>query len=474
MSKAFSNCVVIFLSFYEVRHSMKKKSQKLSEEILEYQPDAVEIEERPLPGGARWVLYVILAAIIATLVGAIFFKVDRIVVAEGSLITTSPTIVVQPLNTAIVRSIEVQVGETVEKGQVLATLDSTFVSADLSQLTRKKIALDAQVRRITSELQGKMFTALPDEGEDGRLQEQIFRQRKIIFDRNEQLNSEKIASLEAKRSLNRVQRNGQSQQLKLLRDIEGTTARMPQVGNEYRLRLLDAQKVRNMTENDIERLVAEEQVIDFELQQVNSEWRRFVDERIGELMEQQVQLRTDLESITEEINKAKRLHELVILRAPQDAIVLNLAERSVGSIIQQAEPFATLVPLNSKIEVEVDVQSKDIARIRRGDAVRVKLDAFPFQKHDTLPGEVRVISEDSFMREAGRALQESSANQGGAEAVYRARVNLLSTTLRNVPDGFRLMPGMKVRAEIKVGKRTVISYFLYPIIRALDESLREP
>lgn len=453
---------------------MSSNSSKLSQEVLEYQPDAVEIEERPIPGKARWVLYVILATLILIVVGAVIFKVDRIVVAEGSLITTSPTIIVQPLNTAMVRSIEVQVGETVEKGQVLATLDSTFVSADLSQLTRKNMALGAQDRRIKAELLDKIFTVLPEEGEDGRLQEQIFRQRKIIFERNKQLNQEKIASLEAKRRLNKVQRSGQTQQLKVLRDVEGTTARLPQGSEEYRLRLLDAQKNRNQTANDIERLVAEEQVINFELKQANTEWRRFVEERVGELMEQQVQLRSELESITEEINKAKRLHELVILRAPQDAIVLNLAERSVGSIIQQAEPFATLVPLNSTIEVEVDIQSKDIARIRTGDSVRVKLDAFPFQKHDTLPGEVRVISEDSFLRDAGSSLQQQSANPSVSEAFYRARVNLLSTTLQKVPSGFRLMPGMKVRAEIKVGKRSVISYFLYPIIRVFDESLREP
>lgn len=451
-----------------------KNSQKLSEEILEYQPDAVEIEERPIPGKARWVLYVILASVVSAAIGAIVFKVDRIVAAEGSLITTSPTIIVQPLNTAIIRSIEVQVGENVKKGQVLATLDPTFVSADLSQLTRRSLALTAQVRRIESELHDRIFTALPEEGEDGRLQEQIYRQRKIIFERNRQLNKEKIASLEAKRSLNTVQREGQAQQLKVLRDVEGTTSRLPQGSDEYRLRLLDAQKNRKQTANDIDRLAAEEQVINFEMQQAHSEWRRFVEERVGELMEQEVQLRNDLEGITEEISKAQRLHELVILRAPQDAIVLNLAERSVGSIIQQAEPFATLVPLNSAIEVEVDVQARDIARIRTGDSVRVKLDAFPFQKHDTLPGEVRVISEDAFAPDAVRSASEQIPQPEAAGGFYRARIKLLSTTLRNVPDGFRLMPGMKVRAEIKVGTRSIISYFLYPVIRALDESLREP
>jgi len=81
----------------------------------------------------------------------------------------------------------------------------------------------------------------------------------------------------------------------------------------------------------------------------------------------------DLEKVVEDYNKAKRMHELVFLRSPQKAIVLKIAERSVGSIIQPAEPFVTLVPSNSDIEVEVDVQAKDIGRIRVDDPVRVKL-----------------------------------------------------------------------------------------------------
>ncbi len=212
-----------------------------------------------------------------------------------------------------------------------------------------------------------------------------------------------------------------------------------------------------------------------ELKQAESDWQRFVEERNGELMEQEVQLRNELEKVLEELNKAKRMHELVSLRAPEKGIVLKMAERSVGSIIQLAEPFITLVPSDSSIEVEVEVETRDIGRIRTGDAVRVKLDAFPFQRHDTLPGMVRVISEDAHQRNNNpEAILDLSPDEKPATAFYKTRVSLLGTTLRNVPDGFRLMPGMKVRAEIKVGRRSVISYFLYPIIRALDESLREP
>lgn len=453
---------------------MNKKKHNTSTDLLEYQPDAVEIEDRPVPGKIRWVLYLIVGTLIMSVAAAVIFKVDRIVVAQGRLITTTPTLVVQPLSTSVVRSIEVRVGDVVEKGQTLVTLDSTFANADLSQLTKQRLVLGVQIRRIEAELEDASFSARPEEGEDGRLQEQIFRQRKIILDRNKQTIDDKIAALQAKLALNAVQRKGTEQQLKLLRDVEGTTAKLPQNGEDYRLRLLEAQKARFQASNSLDSLKAEELVAVNELKQAESDWQRFVEERSGELMEQEVELRNQLEKVQEEISKAERMHELVSLKAPEKAIVLKMAERSVGSIIQQAEPFITLVPFHSVIEAEVDVESKDIGRIRAGDAVRIKLDAFPFQRHDTLPGKVRVISEDAYQRNAPESMLAPAPDRQPGEAFYRTRINLLSTTLRNVPEGFRLMPGMKVRAEIKVGQRSVISYFLYPVVRALDESLREP
>lgn len=298
-------------------------------------------------------------------------------------------------------------------------------------------------------------------------------QRKKILVQTRQLTDDKIAALHAKLAQNTVQQEGQERQLKLLRDVEGSIAKMPQK-EDYRLRILDAQKARFQAADSIANLKAEAEVTASELKQNESDWLRFVAERNGQLMEQEVVLRNELEKIAEDFNKAKRLNDLVSLRAPQRGIVLKMAERSVGSVIQPAEPLLTLVPMDSVIELEVEVEAKDIGRIRTGDTARIKLDAFPFQRHDTLPGKVRVISEDAFQHNSPVAIDKSDKEQEGAATFYRTRIDLLSQQLRNVPPGFRLMPGMKVRAEIKVGKRSVISYFLYPVIRALDEGLREP
>jgi hemolysin D len=271
-----------------------------------------------------------------------------------------------------------------------------------------------------------------------------------------------------------VQRQGQEQQVKLLRDVEGTAAKLPQNGPEYRLKLLEAQKARSQAANAIEGLLAEEQVTRNELRQVRSEWQRFAEEQNGQLLEQEVKLRTELEKVVEELSKAQRLHELVSLRAPEKGIVLKIAKRSVGSIIQQAEAFITLVPSDSDHRGrgacrDQGHRTDPHRRCCPGQARRLSLPAsrYPDRK-------VRVISEDAFPRDGQPEAPDRSTDEKAALAFYKTRIHLQSTTLRNVPEGFRLMPGMKVRAEIKVGRRSVISYFLYPIIRAFDESLREP
>ncbi|MBV9461650.1 MAG: HlyD family type I secretion periplasmic adaptor subunit, partial [Bradyrhizobium sp.] len=87
----------------------------------------------------------------------------------------------------------------------------------------------------------------------------------------------------------------------------------------------------------------------------------------------------------------------------------------------------------------------------------------------TATGAVRVISQDSFSPDA-------KAPEGASRATapyYRVLVDLIDTQLRLPKDRVQFIPGMAVTAELKVGRRSVISYFLYPLLRGLDESIRE-
>jgi len=78
------------------------------------------------------------------------------------------------------------------------------------------------------------------------------------------------------------------------------------------------------------------------------------------------------------------------------------------------------------------------------------------------------------MSEAGGEAQGANSVHDTSGAVHRGRIELLSTALQHMPDGAHLIPGMTISAEIKVGKRSVLSFFIFPLTRGLSESLREP
>jgi len=95
----------------------------------------------------------------------------------------------------------------------------------------------------------------------------------------------------------------------------------------------------------------------------------------------------------------------------------------------------------------------------------VKLEPFNFVEHGTAEGKLRWISEGAFT---------TDDNNQPTEPYYRARVALDAVSLRNVPPGFRLVPGMTLSADIHIGTRSLAMYLMRGIVRGLDESMREP
>jgi HlyD family secretion protein len=229
---------------------------------------------------------------------------------------------------------------------------------------------------------------------------------------------------------------------------------------------LDAEVQRMQVERDMQLAANECLELQQTLNRLKADKAAYVAEFRQQLGEDLVQARRERDAAAKQLDKAARRNEVTVLEAPAEAIVLDVAQRSVGSVMKEAEPLYTLVPLNSPLEAEVLVEGRDVGQVKTASLTRVKLEAWPFQKHCTLDGEVRTISEDVFTPDAKK--------DGEARPHYKARIKLTSGELRNVPTSFRLIPGMAVTAEIKAGERRVISYFLYPLLRGLDESIREP
>jgi len=125
--------------------------------ILEYQSPSTAIVNAPIPRMARGISWTVGSMVLACFAAMAIIHVDRVVTAQGKVIAKAATIVVQPLETAIVRSIEVQEGEQVHAGQILARLDPTFAAADLESLKSQVAAYSAQVARMQAEIENRPF-----------------------------------------------------------------------------------------------------------------------------------------------------------------------------------------------------------------------------------------------------------------------------------------------------------------------------
>src|SRR3984893_11170182 len=139
------------------RRSLFRASPPNSALVAQFQSDAIEVEERTPPRIARVTLYCVVALILAAVTWASVSHVDMIVTAQGKLITTRPNLVVQPLETSVIREIHVRAGDVVNRGAGLATRAPTFSQADLDQLRTRGAAFDATITRLKAELGGYDF-----------------------------------------------------------------------------------------------------------------------------------------------------------------------------------------------------------------------------------------------------------------------------------------------------------------------------
>jgi HlyD family secretion protein len=182
-----------------------------------------------------------------------------------------------------------------------------------------------------------------------------------------------------------------------------------------------------------------------------------------------------LSDARELLNKAKLRRALVELKSEGDATVLAVAKVSVGSVMQSGQQFITLVPADAPLEVEANISGRDNGFVHVGDPVSIKFDTFPYSQFGMAEGSVRVVSPDSFTaQDEARNPTSGLPLPTNSEPFYRARIAIDRVGLHNVPAGFHIIPGMPITADIKVGKRTVLSYLMGRILPVAQEGMREP
>lgn len=451
------------------------------ENVTEYDDvdDTDAIYDTPPSRSLIYIASIIVALFLFCIAYASIFEVDTTVSASGKFTTKVPNVDVQATSSAIVKKVAVERGQILVRGQLVAILDETNAQTNLAQNTESLAAVEDRLARIKFEQDLiKSRTAVPI---DLPLSPLLY---DILKKRVEQYRS-KIASFasrinklekEIQAAKQEIQSAGESvriteQQTELKRQIEMARKTLYDQKNGSLLSYLqakdatlaaeraffDAQNVFALKKAALAAKMTDLAVLRADKEEFTASWSS----KLGEDRSKEEQKRIQL---MQEGVKLRRDMSNVEVRAPVDGVVLDLPKVTSGSIVREGDVIATLVRTNQPLTLEIDIPPKDISDVRVGASVSVKLDALPFQQYGDLKGELSYLSQDTY--EEGLA--------GNRGAFYRGRVDVALAELKKLPKGFRLTSGMTAAADMKVGKRRLITYLLFPILKGLSESFREP
>ncbi len=445
--------------------------------LLEFQSPSAGILSLPVPRAARGTIWIITSMFFLCLLVMGLVPIDKVVTAQGKVVARTPTLVVQPLETAIVRSINVTEGQQVHAGDVLARLDPTFAAADVGALAAQVNSLQAEVSRLQAETEGRPFT-YPGLDPSMGLQAAIFAQRAAERSFKLETYRQKISGLQSTMQRSIADASSYGQRRTVAAQVEAMRRELEKLQVGSKLNTAAAMDNRLEMERGLSNAVETAASAQRDLEAMKAErdgyeqnWKAETSQKLSEQMQK-------LSDAREQLNKAQLRRQLVELRADRDATVLTVAKVSVGSVLQSGDQFITLVPADAPLEVETNIAGRDDGFVHLGDPVALKFDTFPFTQYGLAYGTVRTISADSFTgmdeqrnKFGGNAVPVA---QGSTEPFYRARVAIDRVDLHGVPEGFRLAAGMPITADIKVGKRTMLGYLMAKVLPVASEGMREP
>jgi hemolysin D len=451
--------------------------------VLEFQSPTLSLVSAPAPFSARMTIWLLSSLVVATFVVFGAVKVDRLVSTAGVLLAQSPNVIVQPLETAIVRRIYVHEGEVVKKGDLLAELDPTFAASDEKASAAQMASLTAQVDRLKAELADRPYVS--DGSQYGELEQLAYLQRHQSFVSMIEDYDQKIASLQAKVHQAEADIASLSRQLAKLQSVEEIRRQLEhmQVGsklNTYQAeldreegvqRLEDAKQALIGAKRDLDSMVAE-----------RDGWKH---KWYADTQDQESQQERLLSDMSGQTSKNTLRRKLVEMRAQTDSVVLSVSRVAPGTVLQSGVELMTTVPIDAPLEVVAMVDGANSGFVRPGDPVSIKFDTLPYFRYGYALGHVTRVSADSFTdptqgqqnpQATAPSIASNSPQNNGTAPVYfyRAFVAIDQLKLRHPPESFSLKPGMPLQVDIKVGQRTILEYMFDRVAPFLARGAQEP
>jgi adhesin transport system membrane fusion protein len=382
---------------------------------------------RPFRGGGLSALMLIGLTLTfgALMAWAAWAELDEVARAPATVIAKSRSQVVQVFDGGILKELLVHEGEQVRKGDLLATLDAARANASVGEVQSRVLSLKAAIARTDAELSGKPLQ-FPD---DVQKDKQLIANQTELMRKRQQAMREDLAAVEAA--------------LQLARREQSAYEKLLAMGDAGESEVFRAQRIAS----DLQA-------------QITNKRNKYLQDVQAEL----TKAREDLSQLEKSLEQRDETLQATRIYAPADGLVKNIRITTLGGILRAGEELLQIVPTGDRLQMEARARPGDIAFIRPGLPVSIKLDTYDYTVYGSIRGTVAYVSPDSLREENGRQTDA---------AYYRLLVDLPPEVKTLKGRELNVLPGMTGTVEITTGHRTVAAYLLKPLRRGVSEALRE-
>jgi hemolysin D len=467
-------------------------------EEREFLPAALEIVETPASPVGRGIAGLIAAAAVTAVLWACFSKIDIIVSAPGRIIPVAQTKIVQPFQAGIVQSIDVADGDHVVAGQPLIILDPTSAQADARRVAQDLLSLEldrARLEGLRAVLSNGAPPALLDvppgatpeqiAAANAQMQAQALEEGGKLADLDQQIAEKESEAAQGAANIAKVETDKP-----YLAQVAGmrTTLLHDQVGSK--LDWLSAQQQLADTGPNVALAQAQQTAALASVAALQQQRAETQGEYAAGILNNLEQAEQKIGESSQDLVKANQAVALTTLRAPISGTAQQLMVHTVGGIVTPAQALLTIVPDGRQLMVEASIQNQDIGFVHVGQEAQVKIGAFDFTRFGAIKGTVVSISHDVVDQMPNQPPQNDGYAQGAdqtgpvpggkqndanalpQEPEYVAHIMLERSDVVTDAGPVDLQPGMAVTADVKTGRRRVISYLLSPFAHQIEEAGR--
>lgn len=413
---------------------------KVSDDSHEFLPIVSEIQEEPLNPLGRTTFWILMTLILFTVLWMFFGRADVVVSARGKIIPDGEIKIIQPLETGVIKKILVNEGDFVKKGQTLMEIDTSTTEPQLGSLKANLEYINLERKRLNATAGNGSFGVASSD--TAKTQRGLYQSSMADLKNQLQAKNMEIRAIDEEISNYKTQLSINMAKERRMNDVADIIAK-----ND-----LEKVKAENMEyRSKIHELNHQKSGLTKEADYIRS---NFKTQNFNELADRDKQA-TEMGANIKEIEFRKQQQNLV---SPVDGYVNTILVHTTGGVVTPAQKLISVVPDTAPLVIKATIMSKDIGFIKEGMPVLVKVDTFDFQKYGMINGVVKKIAKDSI-------------DDQKLGPIYDVYVTPLNKTLMVEGKETPISTGMSLTAEIKVNKRRIIEFFIYPMIKYWNQAI---